>query len=34
MNEHPIKSLIDASMAQIKELVDGDTVIGEPIKIG
>ena len=34
MNEHPIKSLIDASMAQIKEMVDGDTVIGEPIKMG
>lgn len=34
MNEHPIKSLIDASMEKIKQMVDGDTIIGDPITMG
>ena len=31
MNDHPIEGLIGASLAKIKEMVDVETIIGEPI---
>ncbi len=31
MSEHPIKSLLDTSMQKIREMVDVDTIIGDPI---
>lgn len=33
MSEHPIKTLLDTSMQQIREMVDVDTIIGDPIKV-
>lgn len=33
-NQHPIEGLIDTSMEKIKQMVDGDTVVGEPIHMG
>ena len=29
--EHPIGSLMDTTMEKIKEMIDGNTIIGEPI---
>ena len=31
MSDHPINSLMDTTMEKIKEMVDGNTVIGDPI---
>ena len=31
MSEHPINSLMDTTMKKIKELVDANTIIGDPI---
>ncbi len=31
MSEHPINSMIDTSMRKIKELIDSNTIIGDPI---
>lgn len=31
MSEHPINNLMDTTMNKIKEMVDGNTVIGDPI---
>lgn len=31
MSEHPINSLLDTSMKKIKELIDVNTIIGDPI---
>ncbi|MBQ7505479.1 MAG: GerW family sporulation protein [Ruminococcus sp.] len=31
MSEHPINNLMDTTMEKIKEMVDGNTVIGDPI---
>ena len=31
MSEHPINSLMDTSMRKIKELIDVNTIIGDPI---
>ena len=31
MNEHPINSLIDTTLKKIKDLVDVNTIIGDPI---
>ena len=31
MNEHPIKNLMTETMAKIKEMVDVNTIIGQPI---
>lgn len=31
MNEHPISEIMDSSISNIKEMVDGNTVIGTPI---
>lgn len=31
MNEHPIKGLMDTTIQKIKDMVDGNTVIGDPI---
>ena len=31
MSDHPINSLLDTSMKKIKELVDVNTIIGDPI---
>ena len=31
MSEHPIKSMMEATMQKIRELVDANTVIGDPI---
>ena len=31
MAEHPIKGLMDTSIAKIREMVDGNTIIGDPI---
>ena len=33
MNEHPIGNLMTETMAKIKEMVDTNTVVGEPITI-
>lgn len=32
MNEHPIEALMETAMNSIKEMVDVNTIIGEPIK--
>ena len=34
MSEHPIQGLIDTAMNKIKEMIDGNTIIGEPIPVG
>ena len=34
MSEHPIQGLIDTAMNTIKEMIDGNTIIGEPIPVG
>lgn len=31
MNDHPIQGLMDTSMGKIKEMVDVNTIIGDPI---
>lgn len=31
MNEHPITDLMGQTMARIKEIIDVDTIVGEPI---
>ena len=31
MNEHPINNLMDTTMRKIKELIDANTIIGDPI---
>ncbi len=31
MSDHPINNLMDTTMQKIKEMVDGNTVIGDPI---
>ena len=31
MSEHPINSLMDTTMKKIKELIDSNTIIGDPI---
>lgn len=31
MSEHPIQGMMDTSMQKIKEMVDVNTIIGEPI---
>ena len=31
MSEHPINSLMDTTMKKIKELIDANTIIGDPI---
>ncbi len=31
MNEHPIKGLMDTTIQKIKDMVDGNTIIGDPI---
>ncbi len=31
MNEHPIKGLMDSTIQKIKDMVDGNTIIGDPI---
>ena len=31
MSEHPINSLMDTSMKKIKELIDVNSIIGDPI---
>lgn len=33
MSEHPIKDLMGTTMEKIKEMVDVDTIIGDPIKL-
>lgn len=32
MNEHPIENLMDTAMNSIKDMIDVDTIIGEPIE--
>ena len=34
MSEHPIQGLIDTAMNKIREMIDGNTIIGEPIPVG
>ena len=34
MSEHPIQGLIDSAMNKIREMIDGNTVIGDPIRMG
>ena len=31
MSEHPINNLMDTTMRKIKELIDSNTIIGDPI---
>ncbi len=31
MSEHPIKGLMDTTIQKIKDMVDGNTIIGDPI---
>lgn len=33
MNEHPIKGLMDTTMKNIRNMVDVDTIIGDPINL-
>ena len=32
MSEHPIQGLIDTAMNKIKEMIDVNTIVGEPIR--
>lgn len=34
MSEHPIQGIMGVTMDKIKEMVDVNTIIGEPIKVG
>lgn len=34
MSEHPIQGLMDTALARIKDMVDSNTIIGEPITMG
>ncbi len=34
MNEHPIEGLIHTAMNNIRDMIDVNTIIGEPIEIG
>lgn len=33
MNEHPIKDLMDTTMQNIRNMVDVDTIIGDPLNL-
>lgn len=34
MNEHPIKGLMDVTLEKIRQMVDSNTIIGQPIQLG
>lgn len=34
MNDHPIEGLMNTAMSSIKDMIDVDTIIGEPISTG